>query len=239
MLGCHRRRSLAPRSLARQGRTDPYAYVISSSCCRRYRLIHPRRIATASWELLEAMDEDLALARASTIAGDVERFPRTPLSRVRRLLPPPAVPLGEGRTRACIQYGASPMRVFRRTDVAAAHACIHTRGCRPLTLEIRRIDLSSSTASISCCSTSKSKTTTPRSRRRRNCSTASAQISRRVRRAQRCIRWRRWSGSRPDGRFLAPVRLAGPRQVSRVRASQHFAALSQRTRRRSRAAGAQ
>ena len=110
--------------------------------------------------------------------GDAATLPRAPLQRVRDL---PAVraalPLRR-RPRALRarrrRSRESPMRVFRRDDVARGARAGAAGDAPTARWTSCTSTCTSSTTSTSCCSTSRSAPTTCRSRRRRSCCTASA-----------------------------------------------------------------
>src|SRR5262245_40970463 len=138
--------SIAPRSLAERGLTDPLRVQhMRQILLWPLRLIHPPGVAgKRPWQLLEALGDASPWREAlDEYTGDVSRFHERHYHEFVTFLPYVQQFLyGEGRTRrsVCDPGAESPMRVFRRHDVAAVR--VQARAdTEPLKLDIVHIDL--------------------------------------------------------------------------------------------------
>jgi hypothetical protein len=138
--------SLAPRSLAEQDRRDSLRVRhLRQILLWPLRLIHPEGMAgKRPWQLLEALGDASPWREAlDEYTGDVSGFHERHYHEFVTFLPYVQQFLyGEGRTRRalCDPGAESPMRVFRRHDVAAIRVQARS-DVAPLTLDIVHIDL--------------------------------------------------------------------------------------------------
>ena len=138
--------SIAPRSLAERGLADPLQVRhLRQILLWPLRLIHPPGAAgKRPWQLIEALGDASPWREAlDEYTGDASRFHERHYHEFVTFLPYVQQFLyGEGRTRrtVCDPGAESPMRVFRRHDVAAVR--VQPRNdVAPITLEIAHIDL--------------------------------------------------------------------------------------------------
>jgi hypothetical protein len=138
--------SLAPRQVAEHDRTElSRVRHLRQILLWPLRVIHPQGIATKRpWQILEALGATSPWREAvDEYTGDVRQFHERHYHEFVTFLPYVQQFLyGEGRTRrsVCDPGAESPMRVFRRHDVAAVRVQPRPEDA-PLTLEIVHIDL--------------------------------------------------------------------------------------------------
>jgi hypothetical protein len=138
--------SLAPRALAQRDRTGPARVRhLRQILLWPLRLIHPHGVAgKRPWQLLEALGDASPWREAlDEYTGDVSGFHERHYHEFVTFLPYVQQFLyGEGRTRraVCDPGAESPMRVFRRRDVAAVRVQARS-DATPVTLQIVHIDL--------------------------------------------------------------------------------------------------
>src|SRR5882724_11013776 len=138
--------SLAPRSLSESERTDPSRVRhLRQILLWPLRLIHPAGIASKRpWDLLEAMANTSPWREViDEYTGEVARFHERHYHEFVTFLPYVQQFLyGEGRSRrtAGDQGAESPMRVFRRNDVAAVRVQARTDSAA-VTLDVVHVDL--------------------------------------------------------------------------------------------------
>lgn len=138
--------SLAPRTVSDMDRIEPSRVRhLRQILLWPLRLIHPRGVATKRpWQLLEALGSTSPWRAAiDEYTGDVAQFHERHYHEFVTFLPYVQQFLyGEGRSRqaVCDPGAESPMRVFRRHDVAAVRVQARPE-VAPMVLEIVHIDL--------------------------------------------------------------------------------------------------